>query len=110
MPLYYSMQLLFSDDIQLGYRCGKVGEYLRESSPNKHILRSQFVNVWDGAMIMMIEPLQAAVANYPTLIESAMIAGDVVSMKYIFSFLNFYMKIIHSSTMHDYCAGMCLAL
>ena len=51
---------------------------MREESQHKHLLRSRLVWVWEGGIKSMIEPLQAVVAEYPSIFKSAMRVGDVV--------------------------------
>ena len=51
---------------------------LREESQNKHLLRSKLIWVWEGGMKFMIEPVQAVIAEYPSIFKSAMLVGDVV--------------------------------
>ena len=57
---------------------GKIGVMLRESSSTKHLLRSRLYLQWEGGITVMIEPLQAVIAEYPSVFESAMLVGDVV--------------------------------
>ena len=66
--------------MHLAYRVGKVGEKLREASPNKHLFKSRLTLFWDGSVKLMIEPLQAVAATFPSLFESSMLSGDVVRM------------------------------
>ena len=72
---------MFTDDLQLAYRVGKVSEYLREESPNRHHLRSRLTREWDAALKAVFEPAQAVTSVYPSLFESAMLTGDVVSLE-----------------------------
>ncbi|KAL7533852.1 hypothetical protein ACHAXR_005484 [Thalassiosira sp. AJA248-18] len=71
---------LFTDDMELAYRVGKVGEYLREESPNRHSIRSRLSLIWEGGLRAVMEPAQAIIAIYPSLYDSAMLVGDVVSL------------------------------
>jgi hypothetical protein len=51
---------------------------LREESQHKHLLRSRLIGVWEGNIKSMIEPLQAVIAQLPSIFKSAMLVGDVV--------------------------------
>ena len=55
-------------------------EYLREKSPNRHQLRSRLARVWDSSLKAVFEPAQAVTSVFPSLFESAMLTGDVVSI------------------------------
>jgi len=69
----------FTDDIQLGYRIGKVGESFIEESPNRHALWSRLCFELDGNLKAMVEPMQSAVGNCPDRYNSAMLTGDIDS-------------------------------
>lgn len=47
---------MYTEDSHLAYQVGKIGERLREDSPNKHALRSQLIREWDNSVKIMIEP------------------------------------------------------
>lgn len=66
--------------MQLAYKVGKVGECLREESTNKHALRSLLCVAYEGSLKFMIEPTQAVLSLFPSLFDSAMLAGDIVSV------------------------------
>ena len=53
---------------------------LREESQNKHLLMSKLMWAWEGGIKLMIEPLQAVIAQLPSLFKSAMLVGDVVRL------------------------------
>ena len=71
---------MFTDRAPLSYQVGKVGVTLREESLNKHLLRSRLFGTWEGSMNIMIEPLQAVSAQFPSIFKSAMLVGDVVRL------------------------------
>lgn len=73
-------QFFFTEHIELAYRVGKVGEYLREESPHRHLLRSSLQLVWDSGLKLTMEPAQAIMSDFPSLFESAMLVGDVVGL------------------------------
>ena len=64
--------------MSLAYQVGKIGVRLREESQHKHLLRSRLLGVWEGGIKTMIEPLQAVIAQLPSIFKSAMLVGDVV--------------------------------
>ena len=51
---------------------------MRDESQHKHLLRSRLIWAWEASMKSMIEPLQAVIAEYPSIFKSAMLVGDVV--------------------------------
>ena len=67
----------FKDDIELGYRIGKVGETLIDESPNMHALRSRLSHELDSNLKLVVEPIQTVVDNFPDRYNSAMMVGDV---------------------------------
>mmetsp|Transcript_12564 Transcript_12564/g.27248 ORF Transcript_12564/g.27248 Transcript_12564/m.27248 type:complete len:1558 (+) Transcript_12564:111-4784(+) len=67
----------FTDDEQLGYRIGKVGESLIEESPNRHALRSRLCLELDITLKILVEPVQSVISTLPDRYNSAMHAGDV---------------------------------
>ena len=73
------LKFSFTDDIELGYRVGKVGESLIEESPNRHALRSRLCLELDSTLKALVEPAQSVVAILPDRYNSAMLAGDMDS-------------------------------
>ena len=74
IPFYCpSKQNLFTDNIHEAYRIGKVGECLREESPNKHRIKSRLGWEWETNLKMLVEPAQAVSSTFPSLYESAML-------------------------------------
>ena len=69
---------MFTDDAHQAYRVGKVGECLRDESPNKHVLRGRLCHQWETTLRTAVEPVQAVLTLYPSIYDSAMISGDVV--------------------------------
>jgi len=67
----------FTDNVELGYQIGKVGEFFIEESPNRHALRSRLSFELDGTLKAVVEPAQSVVALFHDRYDSAMLAGDV---------------------------------
>ena len=100
----------------MAYRVGKVGAMLREESQNKHLLRSRLIWVWEGNIKPMIEPLQAVIAQLPSIYKSAMLVGDVVriymsiySNDCLYSYLRAYMMSLPETLYHYFSKMQCVA-
>ncbi|KAL9184830.1 hypothetical protein ACHAXT_002607 [Thalassiosira profunda] len=67
---------LFTDNTQLAFRMGNLGETLINESPQKHMLRAR---LWRPCSTLktMSEPFAKVVALYPDLAQSALLAGNV---------------------------------
>ena len=72
-----STQFSFTDDAQLGYRIGKVGEQLIDDSPNRHALRSRLTHELDGTLKAFVEPVQSTMAAFADRHNSSVLAGDM---------------------------------
>lgn len=57
--------------MRLGYRIGKVCDYLIEESAHRDALRSRLTHELDGTLKVMVEPVQTALSVYPERYNSA---------------------------------------
>jgi predicted ATPase len=73
----YSM-FVFTEEIQLAWKLGRVSESLVEENPKRHALRSRLCNELT-TLKSIKEPWQSVQALLPSLYDSAMLVGDVES-------------------------------
>ena len=67
----------FTEEVELGYRIGKIGESLISESKNRHALRSRLCFQLEGTLKVLVEPVQSVVPLFIELYNSAMQTGNV---------------------------------
>ena len=67
----------FADDIEFGYRVGKIAQSLMAVSKNTHAIRSRLIPVLGGGVMLFVEPLQSVGQEMRDALKSCKLAGDV---------------------------------
>lgn len=103
-------QFTFTDNIELGYRIGKVGDVLIEEHRNRHALRSRLCRELDCTLRAMVEPQHSLPPIFRDRYSSAMLAGDPeVSKLLARKFCSFLQTIPTTLSLSNKSAIICLS-